>query len=106
MDQEVTSREVGEHIDNIKLGLRVDDDDMVCSKLHGNLARATIWLLRKIEEIIKYILSNGPQKGHMVLKLGSLEIPLQRGMTPRDIGFLVGLGYFIYVSLQYKGIVP
>jgi len=95
------AREAGEHIDNISLGLHLADEDQTCKKLHGDLGRAVIWVIRKVEAICKASIHSGEAK---TAKFWGVEIPLERGLSFRDLIILIVLGYFIYVHLVSKGI--
>ena len=90
------SREAGEHIDNISLGLHVAQEDQKCHKLHGDVGRALIWVIRKIEALCKATVNTG---GSRVAKFWGCEVPLERGLSFRDLIILIVLGYFIYVHI-------
>lgn len=95
---DIINREAGEHIDNMQLGLHADDANQVCAKLHGDVARAMIWAIRKIEELFHTTIF---VKSHITAKFWGIELPLERGLSFRDLIILLILGYVIYVHFKY-----
>lgn len=100
--------QVGEHIDNLNDGLKLDSKDQVCSKLHGNITRAVIWLLRKMEVLFKRLEKNAiksfmknHQNGKILEGPFGIKIPLERGFAPRDAMILVGLFGIVYIIVQF-----
>jgi len=98
-------RDAGDHIKNLQRGLDTDTEDRLCSKLHGDTARALIWLIRQFESIVRKILSVTGDKGHKVLKgpMG-IEIPLERGFTFRDVMSLLCAVALLYLVLKKEGV--
>ena len=93
---ETFKREAGEHITNMQGGLHVDDSKQNCNFLHGDTARAIIWLIRRVEELFS---SPKEDKGVRVVKFWGIEVPLERGLSFRDLIILIAIGYFIYVHI-------
>jgi len=95
------NREASEHISNMASSLHLDTEKQICSKLHGDAARAIIWCIRKIEELF---CTGSAEKPCKVVKFWGIELPLERGLSFRDLVILIVMGYFIYVHVLSAGV--
>ena len=102
------TKEAGEHIENLNSSIHLKPAEMICKVLHGDVVRALVWCIRKIEALFKLIEKNATdsydkrQRPCRTLKLwpGS-QIPLERGFTPRDaIALVLVMGIF-YIIIQF-----
>jgi hypothetical protein len=105
MDTAIFEREASEHIKNMDKGLDIDEEKQSCSIMHGDTARAIKWLIRQIESIMKFVCTIKGDKGHRILKLGWLEIPVERGFTFRDVIAFLGFLALVYLVLAKEGVV-
>ena len=104
-DIKMLEREAGEHIDNLNAGLHVADENMTCKKLHGDTVRALKWVIRTLESLAKQIFQTRGSGEHRMLKAFGCEIPIERGLTFRDLIILCLFLAVLYVHLHDRGVI-